>query len=158
MPRVAGLAAYLALLSGTTRVLLKLRGAHWRARNADKGMIQVSTYRLTEFTSVAHTLAVEPAGALTGFWERWKFDLWCGNTLIFSGRDFFAPTGWSEDKVAAHALFWATLQPEDCETAQYEPSVEQRVWLDSYADYLSLALLTPDGREIDDLSAYRIDD
>lgn len=119
-------------------------------------MIIVSTFLLSAFTSTDHTLTLEPAGVFHGG-ERWRFDLWYGDALIFTGREFCTPAGWCEDKVAAHALFWATLDPDECESDQDVLNADQRAWLDSCADYLSLALLDSDGSDVETLSCYRAD-
>ncbi|GAA4935812.1 hypothetical protein GCM10023224_15750 [Streptomonospora halophila] len=116
----------------------------------------MSTFFLSEFTSADHTLSVEPAGVFSGG-ERWRFHLWCGDALIFTEREFCTPAGWCEDKVAAHALFWATLDPDECESAREPLTGQQRAWLDSCAEYLSLALLESDGSDVDTLTRYRAD-
>ncbi|GAA3745232.1 hypothetical protein HDA32_005137 [Spinactinospora alkalitolerans] len=119
----------------------------------------MSTFVIDGFTPDPHTLVIEPAGVRPDMRERWSYELFCGDRLVFSGSDLGSPSGVTEDEVAAHALLWLTLQPGDTDGeyfADYTPA--QIEWCGEYAESLVTCLYDENGCEVTDLSTYRVDD
>lgn len=118
----------------------------------------MSTFIIDGFTSEPHTLTIEPAGIFPGMRERWSYELFCGDQLIFSGSDMGSPDGVTEEEVAAHALFFLTLRPGDTDKEYFaEYTQEQHDWCTEHAEDLALCLYDENGCEVTDLSPYRID-
>ncbi|MFC9085163.1 hypothetical protein [Nocardiopsis dassonvillei] len=124
----------------------------------------MSTFVLSGFTPEPHTLIIEP----NGFYpdggvplsrERWSYELYCGDTLIFAGGELGSPSGATENAVARNAIGFLTTVPGDSD-AEYlaDYTREQLAWCDENAEYLASCLYGPDGEEVADLSAYRADE
>ncbi|MEU4283551.1 hypothetical protein [Nocardiopsis dassonvillei] len=124
----------------------------------------MSTFVLSDFTPEPHTLIIEPSGFYPRDWapvprERWAYQLYREDTLIFAGDDVGSPAGVSEDTVARNVIGFLTTVPSDSDAeylANYTPT--QLAWCDENAEYLASCLYGPDGEEVADLSAYRADE
>ncbi|PSK89945.1 hypothetical protein CLV63_12449 [Murinocardiopsis flavida] len=119
----------------------------------------MSTFVIEKFTPEIHTLIIAPAGVCPDMRERWSYELFCDDRLIFAGSDLGSPSGVTEDEVAAHALLWLTLQPGDTDEeyfADYTP--DQRAWCAENAETLSMCLYDENGSDVMDLSPYRVED
>ncbi|MDA2809912.1 hypothetical protein O4J56_04615 [Nocardiopsis sp. RSe5-2] len=120
----------------------------------------MSEFMIDAFTILPHTLIIEPAGFETcGVVPRecWSYRLYCGDSLIFEGKDLRTPVGVSEDQVAARALGFLTLRPGDTEDEYFaDYSQDQFAWCEENADMLGLCLIGEGGTERDDLSCYRV--
>ncbi|GAA1441004.1 MULTISPECIES: hypothetical protein [Nocardiopsis] len=116
------------------------------------------TFRFEGFTDTPHTLTVEQLEYTPWDGQRWRYALYCGETLIFSGDDIRGPAYATENEAARHLMGFLTLRPGDTDDeyfADYTP--EQRLWCEKNAEYLASVLYGEDGEEIADLSAYRAD-
>lgn len=123
----------------------------------------MSVFVIDQFTDAPHTLTIEPAGLCPQNQfpfarERWTYQLYCHNTLMFSGSDLETPAGVTEDYVALVAVDFLTLVPEDCDSERFDAyTPAQLAWCAEYGPYLSLCLTQEGNGEVVDLSAYRAD-
>jgi len=120
----------------------------------------MSEYVIDDCAEIPHRLVIEPAGtAADGVItrERWAYQLYAGENLIFSGDDLGTPPGVSEARAAAHALGFLTLLPGDTDSQWFSDySLEQIAWCDAHAESLGMCLWDDDGDEMEDLSVYRV--
>lgn len=116
----------------------------------------MTRFDLSQFTDTPHTLIIEPAGYTPWNGERWHYELYCADQLIFIGTDLGGPSGATEDEMACAAIGFLTLRPGDTDDeyfSDYTP--HQCVWRDEYAEELSMILHDENGDEVSDLSVYR---
>lgn len=116
----------------------------------------MSRFILPAFTGVPHTLIIERAEYTPWNGERWHYELYCAEQLIFSGDDLGGPPGATEDEMARSAIGFLTLRPGDTDDEYFGGySEEQCAWRDEYAEELSMILYSETGEEVPDLSKYR---
>lgn len=122
----------------------------------------MSKFVISGFTENVHTLIIEPAGfyreGCPFTRERWAYQLFCADTLIFSGSDLGSPAGCTEDTVAVHALGFLTPCPGDTDSEYFSDYTrEQLAWCHANAGPLGSCLYDEEGEETADLSAFRDD-
>jgi hypothetical protein len=104
-------------------------------------------YRIADLDGAVHELILSRAGIVGEAMfpheqaERWRYELRTGGVTVFTGKDLTTPLDTSPDKVAASALFFLTVQPDDTDAGYFSRHTsEQLAWCEEHASSLSAAI------------------